>query len=256
MMVRGFTSLCSIVLASVGTLGAAEEGHLLAVETFESDPWRQLVGEIRRDLRAAVDPIDGFLPSTEDEVHERLAGLLNGRLLDPWHNPLMIEVDLVAQTAERLVYSEAGGAPTLEEVEQQDLVVAVVSGGPDWAIGTSDDFRVAYLRVPLPRRGEADPALLREPRHGAIVGVVFDRTSGRPLPGVMLIAAGASVLGERAVASDAHGRFALGGLPPGDYDVRFQLEGYGDVSREVAVRARSARRVEVELDFPLLDGCG
>lgn len=139
-------------------------------------------------------------------------------------------------------------------MELDDLVAAVVSGGPDGAFGTADDYRLADFRVPLPRRGEVDPALLRRPQHGALVGVVLDQTSGQPLPGVLVTAESAWILHRRVTVSGAHGSFALP-LPAGVYDVRFEVEGYQtSVKQRVVVRSTSASRLEEELRSSLA-GC-
>lgn len=78
-------------------------------------------------------------------------------------------------------------------------------------------------------------------RHDQLAGVVLDHQSGAPRAGAIITlsrAAGASDASELRAESDQDGRFALGGLPPGEYRLRVQLAGYVGVDQSVSVPHR------------------
>ena len=63
---------------------------------------------------------------------------------------------------------------------------------------------------------------------GQIKGEVLDEKK-QPLPGVIVTLTGPSLQGERAVRTDAQGRYQFPVLPPGNYAVKFVLEGFQKV---------------------------
>jgi Carboxypeptidase regulatory-like domain len=65
--------------------------------------------------------------------------------------------------------------------------------------------------------------------NGAVVGVVTDAQTG-VLPGATLTLRNSDTGLTRTVVADADGRFRLGGLPPGTYELRAELQGFGPVS--------------------------
>jgi hypothetical protein len=66
---------------------------------------------------------------------------------------------------------------------------------------------------------------------GAIRGVVTDE-QGAPLPGVNVTLSGANLMGVRNFVTDALGEFRFPALPPGEYQVRVELQGFGTIVRE------------------------
>jgi hypothetical protein len=65
----------------------------------------------------------------------------------------------------------------------------------------------------------------------AIAGAVHD-ASGAPLAGVSVEAAGPALIGTvRTAVTDDTGQYAIAGLPPGTFSVRFRLAGFSTVSR-------------------------
>ena len=60
---------------------------------------------------------------------------------------------------------------------------------------------------------------------GQIKGEVRDEKK-QPLPGVVVTLTGPTLQGERASKTDAAGRYQFPVLPPGDYSVKFVMEGY------------------------------
>ena len=69
---------------------------------------------------------------------------------------------------------------------------------------------------------------------GTIRGTVVD-PQGLPVPGVSVTATAAVLQGPRQVVTDAIGSYSLLALPPGTYDVRFELNGFGTVTESIAV---------------------
>ena len=66
---------------------------------------------------------------------------------------------------------------------------------------------------------------------GAIRGVVTDEQNV-PLPGVSITLSGPSIMGTRTVVTDAEGAFRFPALPPGVYQLKAELQGFGTTVRE------------------------
>ncbi len=66
---------------------------------------------------------------------------------------------------------------------------------------------------------------------GAIRGIITDETNA-PLPGVNVTLTGGNLMGVRTFITDASGEFRFPALPPGEYQVRAELSGFGTVVRE------------------------
>lgn len=111
MTTRRLVGACWVVLAAAATGAASEQGQQPTRETFRTLPWHQLAGELREALRLAIDPPTEPPPTTEAEAHARLGGLLDDRPLDPWGNPLAVEVAVVTKTAERQVSATRPAPP-------------------------------------------------------------------------------------------------------------------------------------------------
>ena len=74
---------------------------------------------------------------------------------------------------------------------------------------------------------------------GSITGSVSD-TSGAVLPGVVVSVSGANLIGgAQTYTTDATGTYRFDRLPPGDYNVKFELQGFKTVQRD-AVRINAA----------------
>ena len=65
---------------------------------------------------------------------------------------------------------------------------------------------------------------------GTIGGRVSDQ-SGASVPGVTVTAASPNLQGTRVVVTTETGDYLIPLLPPGDYEVRFDLQGFQAVSR-------------------------
>ena len=66
---------------------------------------------------------------------------------------------------------------------------------------------------------------------GAIRGVVTDDQNAA-LPGVSITLSGGNLMGVRTFVTDANGEFRFPALPPGEYQVKAELQGFGTVIRE------------------------
>src|SRR5512137_1261942 len=84
---------------------------------------------------------------------------------------------------------------------------------------------------------------------GRIRGRVVDE-AGRPLTGVIVVATGPTLQGERTELSDADGQYYLAGLPPGEYVLGFFYESVTTPRlerRQVAVSADATALVNARL---------
>ena len=85
---------------------------------------------------------------------------------------------------------------------------------------------------------------------GAITGVVRARDTGAPVARV-----GVSVVGTRLAAeSDAEGRYAISGVPPGTYHLRARLLGYAPGDTTVMVQAAQRAVADFRLQPSAIDG--
>ena len=66
---------------------------------------------------------------------------------------------------------------------------------------------------------------------GAIFGAVFDDTDN-PLPGVTITLSSLKLMGDRTAVTDPEGNFRFPALPPGDYIIQAELQGFAKVIQE------------------------
>jgi hypothetical protein len=69
---------------------------------------------------------------------------------------------------------------------------------------------------------------------GTIRGMVRDQQD-RAVPGATVTATSSGLLGPRTVVSDGEGRYVLTALPPGDYQLTFELAGFATITHTTAV---------------------
>ncbi len=97
------------------------------------------------------------------------------------------------------------------------------------------------------------PAALAQSGAGALEGTVIDK-DGSALPGVTVTATNPETGFTRVATTEADGGFRLAALPAGDYEVTFELSGFGTVTQEaVKVNVASARTLEVTLSVATLE---
>src|SRR6266850_7483637 len=69
---------------------------------------------------------------------------------------------------------------------------------------------------------------------GTIRGMVKDQQN-LAVPGVTVTATSPDLQGPRITVTDSQGLYVIRALPPGDYQVRFELNGFATVIRRTAV---------------------
>src|SRR5258708_10602545 len=70
---------------------------------------------------------------------------------------------------------------------------------------------------------------------------------GSPLPGATVTVASPNLQGVRTTVSDQNGNYNFGNLPPGDYSVKFEMEGMAAVSRTIRVSLSGTSRADTEM---------
>ena len=89
---------------------------------------------------------------------------------------------------------------------------------------------------------------------GSIAGVVAD-TSGAVLPGVVVtIASDRLIGGNQSYTTDASGAYRFDRLPPGDYSVTFELQGFKTVAQSgIRINAAFVATINPRLEVGSLE---
>ncbi len=66
---------------------------------------------------------------------------------------------------------------------------------------------------------------------GTLIGVVTDASTGKPVAGALIVARSPNLQGEQTVVTDNNGNYRITLLPPGEYTLAVQLEGYKPAER-------------------------
>ena len=83
---------------------------------------------------------------------------------------------------------------------------------------------------------------------GVISGRVTDVSTQQPLPDVVVTASSPALQGEQLVVTDASGTFRIPSLPPGQYTIRYEVDGYHPYSRaDVELSSTVTLKVDAEL---------
>jgi hypothetical protein len=82
---------------------------------------------------------------------------------------------------------------------------------------------------------------------GTVVGTVQD-PSGAVLPGVSVLLTGERVMGTRTSVTDDRGRYSIGSLPPGSYDLTYVISGFGTAKR-TQVRVQVGATIEINVSL-------
>jgi hypothetical protein len=80
---------------------------------------------------------------------------------------------------------------------------------------------------------------------GAIIGAVLDQ-QGAPLPGVTVTVSSPNLMGTRTVLTEADGSYRFPALPPGNYTVKAELDGFKTVVSE-NIRLTTTTRLAVDI---------
>src|SRR4029453_7834516 len=81
---------------------------------------------------------------------------------------------------------------------------------------------------------------------GAIRGTVDD-PDGLPLPGVNVTAASPVLQGTRTAVTSPNGDFIIPFLPPGEYTVTFELQGFSSQKQSVGVAMAETQPMSIKL---------
>ncbi|MBK5259306.1 MAG: TonB-dependent receptor [Thermoanaerobaculia bacterium] len=95
-----------------------------------------------------------------------------------------------------------------------------------------------------------------------VSGAVFAQTTGsltgratqdgNPLPGVTVTAISPNLQGSRVTNTDVNGNFNMGALPPGEYTVKFEMEGLQTVTTRAQVGVSQTGRADADLKISAL----
>lgn len=88
--------------------------------------------------------------------------------------------------------------------------------------------------------------LLSQLSTGSVAGTVR-LPDGSPVPGVTIAATSPALMGARTTYSESNGEYILRGLPPGNYELRFELAGMSPVQRSVTVNLGGTSRLDVQV---------
>ncbi len=80
---------------------------------------------------------------------------------------------------------------------------------------------------------------------GTLIGNVM--TDSVPLPGVTVSVSSENLQGQRTAVTDVNGNFTIGALPPGRYNVVFELEGMQTVQRNVKIDVAGTTRADAAM---------
>ncbi|HVR38176.1 MAG TPA: carboxypeptidase-like regulatory domain-containing protein, partial [Thermoanaerobaculia bacterium] len=72
---------------------------------------------------------------------------------------------------------------------------------------------------------------------------------GTPTEGITVTVSSPNLLGVRTTVTDANGNYNVGALPPGDYNVRFELEGMKALTKSVRVGLAQIARADADLQL-------
>ncbi len=90
------------------------------------------------------------------------------------------------------------------------------------------------------------PAVAAQVQTGSIVGIVTD-SSNAVMPGVLVSLSGDRLIGgAQTFTTDATGAYRFDRLPPGDYTVKFELQGFRTIER-AAIRINAAFTATVNI---------
>ena len=96
------------------------------------------------------------------------------------------------------------------------------------------------------------PAALAQNPTGTLTGTVTDADGGA-LPGVTVTATSPNLQGARVVVTGGNGSYKLAFLPPGDYEVTYELNGFATVSRQVKVSAAVNTASDIEMQLGAIE---
>lgn len=231
--------------------------------------------EMRERIGAALDQefkTTGQFPQNETEFAALLqaAGVRLSDWRDGWGNPYYVTFKRRAFYTDRArtyLHAHAGGQTErrteLTPVTQYLNFIYLRSRGADGKENTADDFNAAEFSRILAEQSAGREATTRAAAwtatavlfagaQGAIAGIVTDAQGG-VIPGAVIKVTRPAANQELGrvfeTQSGDDGRFVLGNLPLGFYEVRFAVQGFKDtVISDVLVTANSVTKIDVVLE--------
>jgi len=94
----------------------------------------------------------------------------------------------------------------------------------------------------------AQPDAGTNPNTSTLIGTVLNANNGPPLADVTVTASSPSLQGGLKAVTDAQGRYRLSSLPPGDYTLTFEKQGFKPYTRS-AIQLRLNRTVVVNVEL-------
>ena len=82
---------------------------------------------------------------------------------------------------------------------------------------------------------------------GALRGVVTDDQNA-PLPGVNITVSSPNLMGARPTVTDANGEFRFPALPPGEYQLKAEIQGFGTAVRD-KIRVTTTATLSVDIQM-------
>lgn len=92
----------------------------------------------------------------------------------------------------------------------------------------------------------ASPVSAQGVQTGTLRGTVVDQQT-LPVPGVLVTISSAALQGDRSTRTVGDGGYVFRSLPPGDYDVSFEMSGFGTLLRTTAVPLGAAAELNIAL---------
>ena len=94
--------------------------------------------------------------------------------------------------------------------------------------------RMLFLLATVLVLGWTASAFAQGVQSGTIRGIVQDQQN-LPVPGVSVTATSSALQGARSATTDTLGVYTLRNLPPGEYEVKFELSGFGTITQKTTV---------------------
>ena len=94
----------------------------------------------------------------------------------------------------------------------------------------------------------AAPAALAQNPTGTLTGTVTG-PDGAALPGVTVTATSPNLQGARVTVTGSSGGYRIGPLPPGDYSVSYELDGFATLTREVKMSAAVTTSSDISMQL-------
>ncbi|NOJ80234.1 YfbK domain-containing protein [Myxococcus xanthus] len=105
---------------------------------------------------------------------------------------------------------------------------------------------VFLLLFALPALAQSDAGT--NPNTSTLIGTVLNTHQRRPIANVIVTASSPNLQGELTTSTDAQGSYRIPQLPPGDYTLTFEKEGFKPYRRSaIQLRLNRTTRVDVEL---------